>query len=162
MNQSEKKVSKWKIILLSLLAIAFIILIIFTFTKDCGVDQACFTEAFSTCSKASYQHSEDNNVYLYEIKGDEGNKCVLTVHLDKVGMEVTDTIKTNLENKGMLCEVGKETNIYNTKELNTDCTGPLKEAILQMTVERLYAVMVQTFGQDIVDGKADLPYDVIK
>ena len=163
MKKREKKkgVSRWKILLLGILVIALVILIFSTYTKDCGEDKACFDDTFSRCVNSQYTHYEDGNRYLYEIKGSKIDYCIMTVYMDEMGMDVDDNVKNRLEGKGMVCEVDESTDIYNTKELSVSCTGPLKEALLQMTVERLYGFVVKTFGEGMA-ASVDIPYSVLK
>jgi len=164
MDESKKKVSRWKILLLGLLIVAFIILLILTFTKNCREDKVCFSEAFSKCMKAKVVSVDDGNKYLYEIQGSQEDSCVIAVHIQEMEMNVSTTIKERLTGKGMVCEVPSNVDIYNTKELSAYCTGPLKEALLQMTVEKLYGFIIKTFGQVVVQESLDdtLPYNILK
>jgi hypothetical protein len=158
----KKSVRSWKYILLGLLVVVFIFLIVFTYTRDCGDDKVCFNKARDECMSAKVTNIQDNNTFLYEIDGSREDQCVITVHLVNVGMELSSQVKANLENKGMLCEVSNNVDIYNIKELSAYCTGPLKEVLLQMTVERLYGFVVKTFGKNVVDKdlESQLPYTV--
>ena len=160
----KKRGSRWKYLLLGLLAIAFIFLIFTTYAKDCERDKVCFDDALDSCMNSKYVHVEDTNNYLYEVKGTRGDYCLMTVHMEKMGLEVDSAVKTRLEGKGMVCEVDPSINVYNTKELSVACTGPLKEALLQMSVEKLYGFVVKTFGQVLVEEQVEdnLPYPILK
>jgi len=160
----KKRGSRWKYLLLGLLVIAFIFLIFTTYAKNCGEDKLCFDDALDSCMNAKYYHIEDSNTYLYEIKGTRGDYCLMTAHLEKMGLDVESGVKTRLEGKGMVCEIDPNIDVYNTKELSVACTGPLKEALLQMSVEKLYGFVVKTFGKVLVQEQVEenLPYPILK
>ena len=160
---AKKRVKTWKYIFLVLLAIAIILLIVFTYAKDCGEDKVCFDEALESCSRAKFVNYDDNNTFLYDLEGAEDGDCMITVHLVHVGMDVNKGLKESLQGKGMLCKVGASVDVYNTKELNAYCTGPLKEVLLQMTIERLYGFVIKTFGKSLVDAELEssLPYSAV-
>lgn len=159
----KKRVSSWKFLLLGVLIIVFIVLVVLTYTKDCGEDRECFDDAVQRGLKAKTISYDDMNKYLYEVDGSRDDNCMITVHLLEVGMEVDAKIKDRLVNKGMVCEVPVGVDMYNVKELSVFCTGPLKEVLLQMTVERLYGFVIENFGQNVVQEQLDdkLLYDVL-
>jgi hypothetical protein len=153
----EKRVNTNKLAFLGILAIILVFVVVFTFSKHCGEDQACFNKAFEKCSKAQVTFSNNESfVYNYEIQGKANDTCVTTIFLDKVGEASKETLRANLEGRGMVCEIPSdalgEDYLYKVKELSVHCTGPLKETLLQITLERLYAYVVNTFNPELLRG----------
>ena len=130
--------------------ILIIILILISYPKNCHGDLDCFNKASTECSKAKLDHHINNDLYTYTIKGERDGLCMASVYFVKAAQEKDPALKELLEGKGMFCEVPME-NIkgpyYEVKDLNDYCSGPLKEAFMHVTIEKLYGIVVQNIGQ---------------
>ncbi len=131
----------------------FIVVLVFTHTKDCGSDEACFNKYAVDCKKVEAKVSKQNNLFFYEVQGKQKDtelKCIVKITLLKSESNATPTLRTNLEGKGMVCTVPqkllKEKGLSDIENINDYCSGPLKEALLQISLENLYTVVVKNIG----------------
>lgn len=159
---NRKKVSTTKLIFLIVLLLIFVFIMLFTFTKDCGNDKACFEESFSNCAKSKLVFEDDGSVFSYEIQGSNNESCVMTIFMDKVSSKSKSYLKENLEGKGMVCEVASDvgSSLYEVDEMSSFCTGPLKEVLLRISLERLYSFVVSTFNPELLvelNNQLDVP-----
>lgn len=151
-KKTGTKILTWQKILITA-TIVFIIVIgafmLGVVKKKCK-DEACFNEALRRCSTATYLKLENFNYYAWSINGKTQDSCKINIKLVKMATG-TPVDKVQLfEGKEMDCAVPKE--IFSKAEgskvenvLNY-CTGPLKEAIYQSIIERLYTVIISNLG----------------
>ena len=133
-----------------IILILIIILVLISYPKNCHTDLECFTQASVKCSKAKIAYSMEGDVYTYTIKGERGDKCMATVFFEQASETRTQNYKDLLEGKGMFCEVPLEKitgPYFEVESLNDHCSGPLKEAFMTITIEKLYGIVVQNVGQ---------------
>ncbi len=123
--------------------------------KDCGSDQSCFETATQTCEPAKIVVStedESSIIGIYsEIRGLEGDNCILylrvtqfemktsDVPLDPSEQELFDQLQEGfkmLEGKDMVCDIPKdiiaESDLLSMANPEESCTGSLITAIGQM------------------------------
>jgi len=90
-------------------------------------------------------------LYEYRINGKKGEECIATVHLVKTSDSIQPDKKEKLENKKMNCKIPlellKTKELAEWKELSEYCSGELKEAILEISLEKLYGVVVSNIGE---------------
>lgn len=92
---------------------------------------------------------ESGDQFYYEIQGSKADSCVMTIYLMKSNEQTPLEVKKFMEGKGMICEIPKtelQKPISEIKNINNYCTGPLKEALLQITVENLYDIVTKNIG----------------
>lgn len=150
----EKRGSKDKIFFLGFLLLILVILVIFTYVKDCGDNKTCFSDSFKSCKKVKLATESDNAVFSYEVLGSKEDNCVTLITLERINSQVDNKLKEELEGKKMVCEIPKtevlDENLFNTKQASAYCTGPLREIFLQITVEKLYSFLVSSLGETAV------------
>lgn len=143
------KPSFFKVLLLILfvLLVAYVVLSI---PKNCREDKTCFNEAFKVCKPAKMITTESGNIYSYKILGKTSNKCVVDIKILSVNPETSQDTKILFEGKSMRCEIPKEKySVLNLDKIDNTldyCTGPLKESIYQLMVDRMYNLVVRQLG----------------
>lgn len=159
-NSADKPVRKTRFLTLPkiLITITLVILIVITaflfglVKKECKTD-ACFKESLERCSTATYMQLENYNYYQWTIDGKRGDNCKMDVELVRMAIG-TPVDKVRLfEGKGMDCmvplDVLKKTDSSKVENILNYCTGPLKEAVYQSIIERLYTVIIANLGTAI-------------
>ena len=144
------KVDKKKVIALVIILIAIAAIYFFSRPKDCGTDDNCFNSYAAGCSKAKVNTISSQNNYNYEVLGKKRDNCIIEVTLTKVSDTQPADMKQALEGRSMKCAIPRSTlettPVNNIDSLNDYCTGPLKEAILQLTLDKMYDLIVKNLG----------------
>jgi len=154
-KKEEPKTFKfsWKLILIALSL--FIIITFFAFyfgviKKTCE-DDICFNDALKDCSMAKYLKVQNFNYYKYSIDGNKGDNCKLKIELVKMALGTPQEKIDLFEGKSMMCEVPKDElmKVQSDKieSILTYCTGPLKEAMYEQIIEKLYTLIVSNMGE---------------
>ena len=138
----------WIIILV--LMVSLVVSIYFYYPIDCKDDKDCFINEAQVCSRSKVIDYKEGNQFIYEIKSKQGQDCIFYVKLNKM-KEGTDYNLVNLlEGKEMLCKLPLEefskNPLADTNDIIDNCSGNLKEALQQLTIERLYSVIVGNIG----------------
>ena len=124
-----------------------IILFFLYFEYDCKNDISCYNSHLKECKGAKLNIIEDGSNFLYQIQGKEKNTCKIKVTLLDMPSE-TDQETINLfKEKFMICNL--ELNATYDVEILPYCTGPLKEAIYELTISKMYNILAQSLG-DII------------
>jgi len=136
-------------LIISLIFILVISVLIYL-PKDCGENKECFIEKAQTCSKAKLISNIEGNLYEYEIKSQKRDDCIFSIKLKRMKENTDYKMVHLLEGKEMLCKVPlekfKEDPLKDMRDYMDYCSGPLKESLLQLTVERLYSIVVSNIG----------------
>ena len=152
------ELDKKKVYLIVFLVIVALVLVVINFTTNCNYDERCFNKYTEKCSREKLNLiQESGDQFYYEIQGSKADSCVMTIYLIKSNEQTPPEVKKFMQGKGMICEVPKtELNkpISEIKNINDYCTGPLKEALLQITVENLYSLVVKNLGPEAMQGYA--------
>ncbi|MEM4245558.1 MAG: hypothetical protein QXR60_05145 [Candidatus Nanoarchaeia archaeon] len=127
------------------------------FKKNCQQNKACFDEAFKSCTPAKLVSVIDNNYYYYAIDGSRGDKCKVRVKLTKMGIGTSQELIQALEGKEMTCYIP----LTRVRELSFDtmpdvlgyCSGPLKEAIYEQIIQKMYALIIKNLGPIVSEVK---------
>ena len=142
-------VDKKKVIILVIILLAIVAVFFFSKPKNCESNETCFNSAAAKCSRATLNTLNQDNSYNYEILGKKGDNCLVKVSLIQVSQTQPFDIKQALEGRDMKCSIPFEKLKVPIKEIenfNDYCTGPLKEAILELTIDRMYEIIVQNIG----------------
>ncbi len=149
--------AKKKLLAIVLLFIVIVAILIIIQPKNCNSDLDCFHKATLKCSKAKVTALKDGSTYNYQILGDKKDNCIIKVTLLSMSLTQSADLKKALEGRSMTCSVSKEyleTNPFNDiRNLNDYCTGPLKEATLEITIDQMYELIVQNIGPIVADYK---------
>jgi hypothetical protein len=158
MKRKKKEVKKIEKYILYALPILIIILIIIfiKMPKDCGSDTECFNEAAQKCKPSTLTLSSQGNIFEYKIYGESKEKCVVKIKI--LSLESSPELKEKFENKYMVCKIPKEeikkSIGFSTLQKTTEyCTGPLKEALLEKVIEKLYSIITQNIGEIVLEAE---------
>ncbi|MFH0751975.1 MAG: hypothetical protein V1914_00055 [archaeon] len=119
------------------------------FKKTCD-DNACFKEALENCAYAKFLTTKNLNYYLYTIKGPTNGACEVDFELKKMAIGTTTEKIKQFEGKWMTCylpksEIAKMETVDFEGVLNY-CSGPLKEAMYELIIEKLYTIIIKNMG----------------
>lgn len=144
-NLDKKKVIA---IVIVLVAIALVFLIIKT--KNCGSDDACFNSASAKCSRAKVTTFSQENQYHYQVLGEKRDNCIIEVTLLDLSDSQPTDVQRALEGKSMTCAVPltelQTTAVKDMENLIDMCSGQLKEANLQIAIDKMYEIIVKNIG----------------
>lgn len=132
------------------IALILLISIIIYIPKDCKNNEDCFIKKAESCSKAKVLTYKEGNLYSYQIKSSQKDFCLVNIKLVRMKANTDVDLVNLMEDKGMICRIPKEQfkqfPLQEIKEINEFCSGPLKEAYLQLTIERLYSLVISNIG----------------
>jgi len=135
---------KRQIIITSIIVLFVIFLGFFFFYKKSCKDEECFNEAMYKCKPATYYGYRNNNLYYYKISRSIGT-CRLNIKVNRMAIGTDLDLVRLLEGKRMKCNIPKniDINLNEMENILNYCSGELKEGLLQLMVERLYALVVR-------------------
>lgn len=151
-RRREKGIPKSHLVPLTALLVMLIIFIFFylyatspSFKKIC-YDDSCFVQSLQICEKVIYTPSKAGNIWRYEILRQESGTCVVDVK--NIVLASSDTKVKNVQGKSMICAVpldlvGSYTKIEQRIEF---CSGPLKEELQSVIIDKLYDYVIQNLG----------------
>ena len=116
---------------------------------NCGYDKTCFSNALLNCERAVYLSEEDNTLLEYKIKGNAGATCIMDVKVLEVSSQADYEVRELFEGKFMTC------NIENIEEFTLGtlkyCSGPLKESMYELIIQKMYSLLAQNLGDLIYE-----------
>lgn len=125
--------------------------------KNCSQDKECFDEAFKKCKPAKITSVIDSNYYSYAIDGKRGGSCKVRVDLIKMGVGTSQEVVTALEGKGMTCNIPlermRDVSFDTMPDILNYCTGPLKEAMYEQIIAKMYALIIKNLGPIVSEVK---------
>jgi len=143
-------------LLIVIVAIASLILI--TRPKNCNSDDICFNKAAAKCSIAKVVTFSNDNKYNYEILGKKKENCIIEATLLNLSNNQPKDLRDALNGRSMKCsipvEILRNKPVKDIENLNDYCNGPLKEVILEITIEKMYDLIVRNLGKistEIID-----------
>lgn len=149
---------KWLIILLVICLLVLSLFYTGVIKKDCGRDEDCFNQALKSCHAAKFMSIRNNNAYLHSIKGKAGDNCVILIKMEHMAAGTDLELIELLEGKSMVCRVPKEDlNVEDMEDIDNlvhYCTGPLKEGMYELIIQKLYGLIVQNMG-DVINEMKD-------
>ena len=130
----------------------FVILIITTaiitnYETNCQDSEECFNRAFFSCTKAKVIAEQNENIFKYTILEKKDDNCLVNVELIEVSSKLDDLTKQRFQDRSMNCLLPISEG-FTTDNLNL-CEGPLKEAIYEVTIQKMYNLLAQNLG-DII------------
>jgi len=122
-----------------------------SYEKDCGYDSVCFQESFKLCDKSSYKLNEQGVLFEYRILGRSQDSCKVEVSV----IDIIDSADPESDElfigKEMICNI-PENQIFTIDTLSL-CTGPLKEAMYELIIQKVYSILAQNLGELIYELK---------
>ncbi len=158
MITAAKKARRNRIITVSVIFLVILILAIILYftsrTTDCKSDISCFDRMLSMQRPAKFTDIDEGVIYQYTSKqcniGSSNKKGNMEIKLLKLQEGSSQELKSLFEGKEMCCNIPKEnlTATYLRKEEETldYCSGPLKEAMYELMLRKLYTVIAKNIG----------------
>ena len=132
-----------KIFYNSLVILAIVSLLVyagvFPFYK-CETDQ-CLNDALIKCKPITYEKLQNSNLYVYKVHRSLSKECRVKVTLRKMAIGSDLDLLNLLEGKEMICNMPRN-EPESIKKLNY-CTGPLKEGLQQVLIQRVYGLLIK-------------------
>lgn len=143
-------VKKRSVIIALVLVILVVALCFLLYSKNCGWDESCFQGKAMKCSKASVSSYSDGNHYRYEIMGKRKGDCIVRVSFVEPEPTMEPKLKEALSGKKMTCEISSESlsgsPVSKIEDFSSHCSGPLREVLLEITLDQLYEVVTEKIG----------------
>ncbi|MDD5178493.1 MAG: hypothetical protein PHT54_04430 [Candidatus Nanoarchaeia archaeon] len=162
MNKPKKRIEiSFSTLVMGTLILIFLIWLIFfsgVFKKNCEQDETCFNERLMECKGTKFIAVRNGNIYNYLIEGRKKDFCILDIELKKMAVGTDLNLRGKLEGKSMKCYVPKD-KLNEVKEIEgliNYCTGPLKEGIYEVMIEKLYGLLIQNLGDIVGEVKKQL------
>jgi len=150
-------IDKKKVIAIVSILVLLTAFIILTRPKNCHTDDACFSVAASKCNLAKVITLSNDNKYQYEVLGKKGANCIIKATLLNLSESQSLDLRNALNGRDMKCAISlellKTKHIKDIENLNKYCTGDLKEAILEITTEKLQDIIIENMGEIAIDLK---------
>jgi len=128
--------------------------------KDCKQDEECFNKVLSECKASKFIKLAENNFYEYKINGNKGSLCSMDIKLLKMGVGTPFDLVQKLEGKSMKCSIPinvlANQNFDEVGSLMNYCSGPLKEGILELIIDRMYGLIIKNIGEIAIEAREDL------
>ena len=143
------------LVLVTVILLTVFVAYYFGFVKKSCQDDACFDAALQKCSMAVYPKVHNYNYYVYSIGGKSKGMCQVNIQLAKMAAGSPPDKVALFEGKSMDCLVPME-DISEVKSEKVEsmlqyCTGPLKEAMYEQIIEKLYTIVVSNMGEILGD-----------
>ncbi len=147
----KKKKKRWSIALIPIIIILIFAVGIFyySFEFDCGEDKSCYNRHLENCKKTKLTVMDEGSTFIYQITGKASNQCKTRVTLVDMPIETDPNTATLFEGKSMDCKVDKGST-FNT-EILPYCTGPLKESIYELTIQKMYNILAQSLSDILAE-----------
>ncbi len=145
----KKKKRDPKVLIIPIIIIILVIIGVFYFSYefDCADDKSCYNRHLENCKKTKLTVLDEGSTFTYQIKGQDNDQCKVRVTILDMPSETELEVASLFEGKSMDCKVDKGTT-FNT-EILPYCTGPLKEAIYELTIQKMYNILAQSLS-DII------------
>jgi hypothetical protein len=128
--------------ILALILLIFFIYLFFIKEEKCN-NELCFRINLRSCERASYSDGE----WFYRIIGKEKDSCVVyvkNIYLKEKEIEISEALK----GKDMKCNIPlSEAGFYMPIDNIEKCSGPLKEAILDLMVKKMHLYIIKHIGE---------------
>lgn len=118
------------------------------YEKDCGFSKECFDSSFKKCEKSKVLLEEDKNIFEYKIIGSRESSCVVKVTITKIDPNSGQEVISSFEGKSMACNIPRS-QTFETENILQYCSGPLKEAIYELIIQKMYNLLAENLG-DII------------
>ncbi len=147
-NLRSKEKSGAQTILVGLFVILIVATAVVTnYETNCEENEECFNRAFFTCTKAKVLGEQEGSIFEYKILERDGENCIVSIELVEVNPDLDELTKQRFQDKSMQCLLPINEG-FTTDKLNL-CEGPLKEAIYEVTIQKMYNLLAQNLGEII-------------
>ena len=137
--ERKRNYALWIVILLVLAGIY----LTFFYKQPCS-NEACWEERLRDCKRTKFVNNDVDVIWEYKVNGKTQDKCEVTVEAISIkrGLKKSEI----LEDKKMVClrPIGSIPKPESDPNL---CTGPLKEAMQELIIQKLHEYIVQNVGE---------------
>ena len=150
----KSKFDKKRALIYLVVILAALIIFYMYSSQNCGTDTACFNKNTASCKLSKLTMDSQGSTLLYEIRGSSGNSCIVNVKMLKLAEGTPIDVTSKLEGKSMVCKIDRGFNTELLEKLDktlNSCTGPLKESMLELIIEKMYALIIQNMGKITID-----------
>jgi hypothetical protein len=137
---------RWLKILLSVLTVLILataVYFTFFFYYKCD-DISCYRANQEKCVKTKFFNDAGDAVWFYKINGKEDEKCEIVLQIMNLKHGSAD--KEILEGKIMTCYLPLGSEVNPETDLSR-CTGPLKEELQNMIIQKMHKYIIENIGQ---------------
>ena len=136
--------NKTAILIVVILIVGIIAVYITFFYHPKCKDVKCWDERLKTCSKAVYINEPIDVTWLYTIDGKKSGNCEVKVKMLEIkrGLKQAEILK----GKEMTCLLPLGFKVAPESNPNL-CTGPLKEAMQALIIQKLHEYILENTGQ---------------
>lgn len=147
----KKNKKRWNITLIPIIIIILFGagLLYFSYEYDCGNDKSCYNSNLENCKKTKLTVMDEGSTFIYQITGKENNQCKVRVTLVDMPIETDPDTAELFEGKSMDCIVDKGSTF--STEILPQCTGQLKEAIYELTIQKMYNILAQSLSDILAE-----------
>jgi hypothetical protein len=132
-----------------LMIISFVIVIAnYSYEFDCKENKACYDRHLESCKKTKLTINDEGSTFSYQILREQDGRCLTKVTLLDMPQEADETSKQLFEGKSMICSLEKGSTF--NAEILSSCSGPLKESIYELTIQKMYDILARSLG-DILE-----------
>ncbi len=106
----------------------------------------CFEKSADKCFPTRIYKISNGNIFYYRIRPSLGKVCKLEIKIKELSIDSPIELKNLFEGKSMHCKIPKEIFSSEFIELGKSmdyCTGPLKEAMYELMIQRMYDLSVK-------------------
>ena len=125
----------------------------FFFKYKCE-DSACFVAHQETCSKTKFVNDLTDTRWEYIIEGKENGKCDIRIKVLEI--KQGDLDRRKLEGKAMICSLSIGSKVDPQSDISK-CTGPLKEEMQNMIIQKLHKYILDNVGEIGAEFKGIVP-----
>ncbi|MBT3691051.1 hypothetical protein HOG16_02295 [Candidatus Woesearchaeota archaeon] len=147
----KKKKKRRSIVLIPIIVILIfaIGILYYSYEFDCEEDKSCYNRHLENCKKTKLTVMDEGSTFIYQITGKENNQCRTRVTLVDMPIETDPDTAKLFEGKSMDCKLEKGSTF--TTEILPHCTGPLKEAIYELTIQKMYNILAQSLSDILAE-----------
>lgn len=155
----KSKDSRKNLILILILLVIISLSLFFSgiLKKNCGQDKSCFDDALKRCSGAVHTSFTGGNIYVYESYPSFSDTCKIKIKVAKTVAGTELNLRYSLEGKSMTCQVPRSQlqnqSFSDIDNLSEFCTGPLKEAMYELIVQRMYSLVIANLGNISLEAR---------
>ncbi|MBU2639045.1 MAG: hypothetical protein KJ955_08795 [Nanoarchaeota archaeon] len=143
------------LILITVILLTVFVAYFFGLVKKTCADDECFNTALADCSMTTYTKVQNYNYYVFSIDGKSRKECKMSIRLAKMAAGAPPDKVALFEGKDMQCRIPMdavgEAGAGKIESILRYCTGPLKEAMYEQIIEKLYTIVVGNLGEIMVD-----------
>lgn len=127
-----------------LILVIAVLALYYTFVPTACIDYSCFEAHMARCTPAVFVNEEQEATWRYSVLGTTQKTCETEVTL--LNAKESDVNLRKYQGESMRCYYDIGATGFPEKNLAA-CHGPLKEAMQEIAIEKLYKYIVANLGE---------------